>query len=338
MVTMLTPITIIMNLFLFGKRYFSEPVVLIAATLVTFIILAISWQLHTMVAVLVRNRWPEDRQMFQRLPMAITIFILMTSLCTTLIFFGYDYTGFLGYQLNESNYTWAIIFGVIENIFVTFLHEGVSSYEKWRATIRETETLKKEYLQTQLLGLKSQISPHFLFNSLNTLSSLISEDQDKAERFLDEMSKVYRYLLRNNDDPMVTLATELGFVESYFYLLKSRYGQSITFHIEVGKEWQNKKLPPYTLQTIIENTVRTNRMSKEDPLTIRLFINAEGRLCIENSHQPKIRPEEEEEDAGLYNIANKYRLLGLQPVIIEEGETIRSIRLPLISDTETFAA
>lgn len=79
-------------------------------------------------------------------------------------------------------------------------------------------------------------------------------------------------------------------------------------------------------------------MSKEDPLTIRLFINAEGRLCIENSHQPKIRPEEEEEDAGLYNIANKYRLLGLQPVIIEEGETIRSIRLPLISDTETFAA
>jgi len=338
MVAMLTPVTIVMNLFLFGNRYFSEWRVFLGATIVTFIIHAISWQFHTLVAVILRNRFPEDKQMFTRIPLAIGVFILMTSLCTTILFFGYDYTGFLGYRFNETYYTWAIIFGIIENIFITLLHEGVSSYEKWKTTIRETETLKKEYIQSQLMGLKSQVSPHFLFNSLNTLSSLISEDPGKAERFLDEMSKVYRYLLRNNEDPLVPLSTEIHFIESYFHLLRSRYGSSIDVAIEVPAADQDMKIPPFTLQTIVENTIRSNRMSKEQPLRIHLYVDDEQRLCFLNSNQPKIGIEDSEPENGLQNISNQYRLLAKQELEIRETTDTRIIRLPLINDNEIVAA
>lgn len=338
MITMLTPVTFVMNILLFGNRYFSQAGVFIPATLLTFLILAISWQFHTLVAVILRNRFPRDNQVFTRLPLAISVFILMTSLCTTLIFFGYDYTGFLNYELNESRYYWAIIFGIIENIFVTFLHEGISSYEKWKTTIRETEALKKEYLQSQIMGLKSQVSPHFLFNSLNTLSSLISEDPSRAERFLDEMSKVYRYLLRSNEEPLVSLATELHFIESYFHLLESRYGHSIHITIDIPKEVQSLKIPAFALQTIVENTIRLNRMSREEPLTIRLHIDEHRQLCFTNSAQPRIQPEETEDDNGLQNISNQYRLMSKQGIEIEEQGGTRTIRLPLIDDTEMIAA
>jgi two-component system, LytTR family, sensor kinase len=338
MITMLTPVTIVMNLFLFGHRYFAEWPVFIWGSIVTLIIHAISWQFHTAVAVILRNRFPEDSQMFTRIPLAIGVFILMTSLCTTIIFFGYDYTGFLGYRFNESYYTWAIIFGIIENIFITFLHEGVNSYEKWKTTIRETETLKKEYIQSQLMGLKTQVSPHFLFNSLNTLSSLISEDPTKAERFLDEMSKVYRYLLRNNEDPLVPLSTEIQFIESYFHLLRSRYGASIEVAIEVPDSDLEMKIPPFTLQTMVENTIRSNRMSKDQPLKIHLYIDAEQRLCFMNSNQPKIGVDSSEAETGLQNISNQYRLLAKQELEIRETTDTRIIRFPVINENEIVAA
>jgi two-component system, LytTR family, sensor kinase len=338
MITMLTPVTIVMNLFLFGQRYFSEWPVFIGATIVTFTIHAISWQLHTLVAVILRNRFPRDSEMFTRIPLAIGVFILMTSLCTTIVFFGYDYTGFLGYRFNETYYTWAIIFGIIENVFITFLHEGVNSYEKWKITIRETETLKKEYIQSQLMGLKSQVSPHFLFNSLNTLSSLITEDPTKAERFLDEMSKVYRYLLRNNEDPLVPLSTEIHFIESYFHLLLSRYGSSIEVAIEVPEADLDMKIPPFTLQTMVENTIRSNRMSKDQPLKIHLYIDPEQRLCFMNSNQPKIGVENGEAENGLQNISNQYRLLVKQELEINQTTETRIIRFPLIKENEIVAA
>jgi len=97
-------------------------------------------------------------------------------------------------------------------------------------------------MQSQLLGLKSQINPHFLFNSLNSLSSLINEDEQEAEVFLDEMSKVYRYLLRSNDEELVTLQTELDFIRSYFYLLKTRLGRALELRINVPEEALEKNL------------------------------------------------------------------------------------------------
>src|SRR5205085_5679631 len=137
---------------------------------------------------------------------------LMSAVYVSLILRGYDYFNFFGYEYAEPDFIKCYTSIIVVNIFLTFLNEGVYRFEKYRATVTETEQLKKEYMQSQLLGLKSQMNPHFLFNSLNTLSSLIHEDAETAENFLDHMSKVYRYLLRNNDEQLVKLGTELNFI------------------------------------------------------------------------------------------------------------------------------
>jgi LytS/YehU family sensor histidine kinase len=122
------------------------------------------------------------------------------------------------------------------------LHEGVSRFERWSANLEETEALKKTVKQSRLLGLKSQVNPHFLFNCLNSLSSLINESTNEAENFLNEMSKVYRYMLRNDEDLLVQLDKELHFL-SHIMPLKARYGEGIEMHININEEDKNYLLP-----------------------------------------------------------------------------------------------
>ena len=217
MVMTMLPMTLLMNYFLFGKTYFSDLSVFNWATLVTFLILCFAYFLYGLVAASLRARFPNDEESFKRLSICITIFIIMTGVYLSVVSRGYDLFHFMGYEYNESNFRKCFITFIVMNVFLTFVNEGVSRFDNYRNTVRETEQLKKEYMQSQLLGLKSQMNPHFLFNGLNTLSCLIQDDPEKAEDFLDHMSKVYRYLLRN-EEQLVDLQTEIGFIRSYFFL------------------------------------------------------------------------------------------------------------------------
>ena len=221
---------------------------------------------------------------------------------------------------------------------VCFLHEGIARYESWNANLKETEELRKSYKQSQLMGLKSQVTPHFLFNSLNTLSSLISEDEDAAEKFLNEMSKVYRYMLRNDDDQLVTLQTELDFLASYIYLLKARYSNALELHVAIDENERQKCLPPLTLQVIVENIISQNAFSKSSPLRIHFSSENGCGIAIKNNIQPKIITEPVDYDSGLDNLVNKYRLLNHNAITIEETNTERVIWLPLITKNEKVAS
>ena len=230
------PLTFLLNYILFGDRFFSEGLLFICSTLLTFLILGSSFFLYASVAVVLRGRFPEESQANKRLAIAIGIFFLMSYVLMTIIFRSYDLIDFFGYRYNDSDFAKAFASMVVVNVFLTFLNEGVSRFDIYKATSQQTEQLRKEYTQSQLLGLKSQLNPHFLFNSLNTLSSLINENPEKAEHFLDEMSKVYRYLLRNTDEYLVLLETELGFIRSYFYLLKARHGDAVQLTVNVTND------------------------------------------------------------------------------------------------------
>jgi LytS/YehU family sensor histidine kinase len=219
----------------------------------------------------------------------------------------------------------------------TLTHEGVVRFEKWRATLIENEQLKKEYMQSQLLGLKSQINPHFLFNSLNSLSSLINEDEKEAELFLDEMSKVYRYLLRNNDEELVPLHTELEFIRSFFYMLKTRYGRATDLHIAVNGDAGEKCLPPLTLQMLVEDVFNTNTCSREQPIIIDIETTSDG-LEIRNTINRKITDETSGASSNLENIQNKFWLLCQKRVEIVESTNLRVIRIPLITEKRGKAA
>jgi len=234
------------------------------------------------------------------------------------------------YHFDENRFVWAYFGLGISNVFITFLIEGIDRYESWKKNLQEMEELKKTYRQSRLQGLKAQVCPHFLFNSLNALSGLISDDEAAAEKFLDEMSKVYRYMLRNEEDQLVTVATELTFLNSYLYLLKARYGTGLQLTVDIQESDRERLLPPLSLQTIIENAITQNSISKRCPLAIGICSDDKGNLLVSNTLQPKLVKEANVMETGLDNLVNKYSLLNQRKVIIKDGGTQRTIRLPLI--------
>lgn len=334
MVWTLTPFTIILNSIIFGKRYFAEWPVFAIASVVAFVFLCVSFIFYGGVAVAFRNRFPKDDQFMKRTLIVIGLFIIMTGLLILLLFTLYEAIGPLKFDFREASFIGAYSATVVLNVFLTILHEAVAKFASYKSTLIETEQLKKEYMHSQLLGLKSQVNPHFLFNGLNSLSSLIGEDPAKAELFLDEMSKVYRYLLRNDEEQLVELDTEMRFIASYYYLLSVRYGEGIQLTTDIDNEQRGLMIPPLTLQIIFENTFSLNSISKEQPLRISIRSLDNGWLEIKNNIQSKLGSDAQDHKEGLDNIINKFRLLCQQTVTIEDSVTQRTIRLPLIKKEE----
>ncbi len=329
------PYTIFLNNVLFGQAYFNDLGNFLLATIVLAPIMSAFFLVCSTWAVFLRFRFPLETEAKKRMSLAIGTFILMSAVTLSILLRVYEYFNFLDYRFNESHFLWGFACLAILNVFLTFLQEGISRFEKYRSTLEETEALKRVYKKSQLMGLKSQMNPHFLFNSLNTLSSLIHENPDKAENFLDDMSKVFRYLLRNSDDTLVSLGAELGFIQSYYALLKSRYGQALQLSINVPDQYHEWQLPPLTLQMIFENVFNQNRMSKEHPLIANISIKDEI-LCVVHNIQPRIGNEQGDE-SGLENICEKFRLLGQKQVNISVTNNQRTICLPLFT-TEMVVA
>ena len=324
----------IVNSILLGQGYFSGLLVFFTATIIAGIILTASWQVLTAIAVTLRNRFPKDVDLVKRLSIALLLFIIITALTFSCIFWIFERLIITKDFVDDARLKWVLMSGIIINIFVTLLHEGVAGFEKWKKTITETEALKTEYMQSRLLGLKSQLNPHFLFNSLNSLSCLIQESPGKAEKFLDEMSKVYRYLLKNSDEQLVTLEAELQFTRSYFYLLKERHGEGLDMEINVTRSFFEKQLPPLTLQILLESAFNMNAIGKEQPLKIELNITANGWLEIKNNVQRKIS-DSLADRAGIQNLSKKFRLLCNKYIIVKDTGKYQVITVPLITAKET---
>jgi ligand-binding sensor domain-containing protein len=190
------------------------------------------------------------------------------------------------------------------------------------------DQLEREKLQEQLKSLKAQVNPHFLFNSLNTLSELVMENP-QAEAFVDKLASVYRYLLQGSQEQLYPLEKEIRFIKAYFHLLETRHGGSIRLEISTAPELLQWQLPPLTLQLLVENAVKHNAISEESPLVIRLFTEGEN-LIVENNVQRRsiLVPSNR---VGLSNIAAKYRLLGGRQMEVVQEEGRFRVVLPLIS-------
>ena len=189
------PFTIVLNTLIFGRLYFSEWYIFALATLISGVAFCIDFIICGIVAVALKGRLPLERQLSTRLTLMILIFFVITGLFLFSLFRGYEIIDFYGYKFNDSGFIWSYIAVGIFNIFLTFLIEGISRFEEWKANQKETEQVKISYRQSQLVGLKSHINPHFLFNCLNTLSSLISEDEESAEKFLDQRGNPGRLVM-----------------------------------------------------------------------------------------------------------------------------------------------
>lgn len=325
------PFTMALNSIIFGGRYYTGTIFL-PSTLLTAVLATGDFILCGAIAMLLKRRMPHEEQTSRRLFLMIFCFVDLSGIFLLSLFHGYELFPSFNYSFNEKGFIWAYVCMAIINIFLTLLMEGIARYNNWRENLKETEQIKKTFTQSQLLGLKSQVNPHFLFNSLNTLSSLINEDEKEAEAFLNEMSKVYRYMLRGDDEQLVPLQTELKFIASYTHLLEKRFGQSLQVRLSIQDEDLEKLLAPLSLQVLIENAFSQNSMSKAQPLVISIISNGDNEILVRNNRQPKMISNDLDIESGLDNLVAKYRLLNAGNVVIRDGDKQRSIFLPLIQN------
>jgi two-component system LytT family sensor kinase len=191
----------------------------------------------------------------------------------------------------------------------------------------ENEYLKQDQLKAQLFSLQQQLSPHFLFNSLSTLKTIAPDAGTK--NYVMQLANVYRYLLSFHDSQKITVRDELAFTRSYLYILQERYEDALCVSMEIGEGFLDYFLPPVTLQILIENALKHNIVSMEQPLSLRIFTGEDATLTIENSYQPRLSVEESV-GTGLQNINDRYRLLSGQGITVRQDGSNFIVILPLL--------
>jgi sensor histidine kinase YesM len=289
------------------------------------------WELQRLVIIKIRQRYPSLQQTPKRITMTFIGFVVVMFLTFPLIFWLFDTLDYPApYDPKFEDYVFQFIIGFIMIVIFGSIYEALYYFRLLHKAYNETDELRKINLQIQLDSLKNQVNPHFLFNALNSLSSLISENPKLAETFVDEMASVYRYLLQNNEKELTTLKAELNFIASYFHLLQTRYGAGIALNIDVPLHYLTHKIPPLTLQLLVENAVKHNAISAKTPLKIDLFIQDNKALVVKNNVQKKSISVLSNK-VGLANIMTKYALLGAEPVQILNDDVHFRVVLPLIS-------
>ncbi|MFC5408260.1 sensor histidine kinase [Larkinella bovis] len=313
----------------FGSRFWSDWRIWLPTMLFVYGLCILLLIIQDTVIFRILKRFPDIRQTFIRIGLEFLVFLSTIAASLLVPYYTFQLIPYLNFQpagLDVTN-LWLATCTVILYIG---LYEGLYSLTKWKENSLQAEAYKREVLLNQLDVLKNQINPHFLFNSLNALSSLISEAPEQAEQYVDEMARVYRYLLQTNENTLTTLDKELDFIRSYYHLLKMRYQAGVSLSIAVSETYQTHQLPPLTLQLLVENTVKHNRVQSGKPLRIQIETTPDGWLRVRNNLQRKtIRVASNR--VGLTNITAKYRLLGAAEPVIEETDGYFTVTLPLLT-------
>lgn len=330
----MVPYVFCMNWILFGHCIFSSLKTFFTSFASSLVYFAFIYFLFGIVAVLIKKRFPGDGEFFIRITAMLPVFYLMNLLMIQGIYIFYENIPLVSCSTIRYNEWWLTGFGCLCSTIITFINEAMVGWEKWKDSVTETSRLENAYHKCRLMVLKRQINPHFLFNCFNTLSSLINEDSNEADKFLDEMSKVYRYLLKGDNEHLVPLADELHFIQSYLYLNQTRFGSALQISVEVQDCDLEKKLPTLSLQVIMENMVYRNAFSKTSPLFAKIFSTGNNTLVIENNLQLKQATGTADPEEGLDNLLKKYQFLNQPGIGISETATERRIVLPLICTEE----
>ena len=201
----------------------------------------------------------------------------------------------------------------------------------WRDLALRAEKMRNEVLVSRYEVLKNQVNPHFMFNSLNALSTLVHEDQDLAVKYISQLSGVLRYVLQAGKKEVVTLAEEVNVLEAYVFLQKIRYDDNLMVELNLNEELDNFYVAPLVLQMLFENAIKHNEITRDNPLTIKLFLN-EGYLVVSNNWQPRETLMPDSTAVGLENIVDRYKLLVDKEVKIASSAGQFQVAIPLLTN------
>lgn len=216
------------------------------------------------------------------------------------------------------------------NLFLNTIHIIFLYMNQLEQSRQQLENYKRISSQAQLQSLRNQVNPHFLFNNLSVLTALISQDTTASVEFVKQFSNVYRYILRSDEKELIELKEELDFIQSYLYLLKTRFESGLNVRVDVSDSCLSAYILPVSLQMLVENAVKHNIVSKNKPLYIEILCLDNDSITVRNNLQKKIVEEDQSTKLGLTNITKRYDFLGNHSVVVERTNHDFSVTLPLI--------
>jgi sensor histidine kinase YesM len=261
----------------------------------------------------------------------ITVVASSVTLCFLLYYVPYRlvyYVADAEVNLLPERVRLAYVISSVAALFFYYFVERERNVKELQAEHLRGEQLQKENFRAQLEALKNQVNPHFLFNSLNVLNSLIHLDPDKASTFLNQLSEVYRALLDSSDMQLVPLEKELELANAYIYLMQTRFGGNVQFKVEVPPSYLHLQLPPTSLQMLLENAIKHNGSTLTKPLHISVCVKND-KLVVENNLQPRLE-EVTSTKVGLQNIRSRYQYFTDEKVEVAQTEGSFRIALPLL--------
>lgn len=284
----------------------------------------ILWKGNSFVADLTDRHYSWIKYPVKRLLIGILGHTVYSSVAIVCIFYLLEYL----FDIEMGNIWNTLAYSTVFTMLISLVLYSVSFLKSWRELAVESERMKKEVITSKYESLKNQVNPHFLFNSLNALTNLVYEDQDQAAKFIKKLSDVYRYVLESRDKDLVEVEVEMKFAESYLFLQKIRYGDSLQVSVKPIKA-DNFKIPPLSVQMLLENAIKHNIISEDDPLQIEIYQEV-NCLFVVNNLQKKNIIKSDSSEMGLANIKARYSFFTEEPVIIDDGNHKFTVGLPLL--------
>ncbi len=332
MVMVIPVLSFIIPIIFMGCRFNRYPLFTWDKYITTFVITTVLWIGNRWIMIYSRRKYPLFADVRKRLTVqSVSMFVFTVVFSNFLgyladdVFFDHGHSHFMSDILINTNS--ASLFCVI---MIMAIYETIYFKNQLRASVEEAENLKRESLSAQLNALRTQVNPHFLFNNLNTLSSLIPENPKHAVDFVQQLSKVYRHILEVKEEKSILLKDELEVLNAYTFLLKTRFDKNLEVNIHIASEKLLKRIVPLSLQILMENAIKHNIVSAEKPLQINVFAE-NGSLVVSNNLQMKNQINEST-GIGLENIRNRYKLLSDKPVKVTSNATNFTVSIPLIDN------
>jgi LytS/YehU family sensor histidine kinase len=291
----------------------------------------VSWTSTRMMSMIVWDKFPWERNPWWHILAEIGLFftfgfitVAFTSLLYVLLF-------------KEHGNVWKDLRYIRNGILILYamillVYEIIHLFFKWKKELTHAADLEKENMRSKFEALKNHVNPHFLFNSLGTLSSLIRSDPEKAEKYVNEFSGIYRYFLEVNNNDVITVAEELEFIQSYVFLQQIRFGNGFSFLNRVSDRWSRALILPLTLQTLVENALKHNTTLPFSPLHVDIYTDDEREiLIVENNLIPRTKVEST--GTGLENLGKRYETFLGKAIHITQTDSVFRVEIPLIEQS-----
>jgi sensor histidine kinase YesM len=292
-------------------------------------VLFLVWEGNTRLMYFIRAKYPWTRGSYYKIILALFVVNVIYSSLVSFLLLKCWWLWSREPTNDEERLTNSVFIIIIAACFIANIYEMLFLNREKEQNESRVEQLNVAKAQAELEALKNQIDPHFIFNSLNTLSFLITKDPKSARRYNDTLALVYRYILSNRERDLVLLREEIEFIGNYFYLLKIRFAEAIGMVIEITDiSAENFLIPPISMQTLVENAIKHTEFSESMPLTIGVSISSDYVIVSNLMH--RLNDPQPGSKIGLRNLDNRYKLITKRNIIIENNFESFTVKLPII--------